>query len=361
MTSLLKTTFLSVALAGAFCAQAQNQASQSACAVLIGYPSIEQIDNPQEKAAAQWFKDAYTGGTVIAPGETTKIDPSKLNVIWIHIDRCNVGKGILPAAFTDEATVAALKNFVENGGSLLLTKQATQLLDKVGRIESSFLPNIFGDGAGSKGTDNWNINAKIGRDNITADPSQYYDHRSHPIYANLEHGDTYGQAWDVIPMEGNSEGLWREDHNCMWDLNHDFTYTAEGKNLVEKFQNENSCVVLGTWGHVTDYNVAGIVEFYPTTKTPGTIIANGLACCEWAPREGVNNYAANLQGLTRNCFSYLQKKSTESGVSEVAVDTSTDAPVVYYTLQGVRVDAAALTPGVYVKVKGSEATKVVVR
>ena len=113
MTSLLKTTFLSVALAGAFCAQAQND--EATCAILIGSPSVEAIENFQEHAAAKWFTDFYTGGTVIAPGETAKIDATKLNVIWIHIDRCNVGKGNLPAEFTDEATVAALKNFVEIG------------------------------------------------------------------------------------------------------------------------------------------------------------------------------------------------------------------------------------------------------
>ena len=369
MTSLLKTTFLSVALAGAFCAQAQNQASQSACAVLIGYPSIEQIDNPQEKAAAQWFKDAYTGGTVIAPGETAKIDATKLNVIWIHIDRCAAGQGNMPAEFADGATVAALKKYVADGGTLLLTKQATQLLDKVGRIDAKFAPNIYSDGDGGKGTDNWNLNAQIGwwnsgnnADNKEADATQYYDHRTHAIYANLLHGEPSGQPWDVYPMEGTGNGteMWREDHNCMWDLN-GFQYTAEGKNTVEKFQNENNCEVLGTWGHVQDYAVAGVIEFKPTTDVKGTIIANGLACCEWSPREGVNAFEGNLKALTDNCISYLKKKGVAAGVNQVFAAAGEDAPAVYYTLQGVRVSADELAAGVYVKVKGSEATKVVVR
>ena len=95
MTSLLKTTFLSVALAGAFCAQAQND--EATCAILIGYPSVEAIENFQEHAAAKWFTDFYTGGTVIAPGETAKIYATKLNVICIHIDRCAAGQGNMPA------------------------------------------------------------------------------------------------------------------------------------------------------------------------------------------------------------------------------------------------------------------------
>lgn len=365
MTSLLKTTFLSVALAGAFCAQAQND--EATCAILIGSPSVEAIENFQEYAAAKWFTDFYTGGTVIAPGETAKIDATKLNVIWIHIDRLNAGKGNLPAEFSDDATVAALKAFVEKGGSLLLTKQATQLLPKIGRIADSFAPNIYGDGDGGNGTDNWNLNAQIGwwqlnPDNKEQDPTQYYDHRKHPIYADLLSGDTYGQPWDVFPMEGTGDGteMHREDHNCMWDLNA-YTYTAEGKNTVEKFQNENSCTVLGTWGHVQDYAVAGVVEFAPTTGVKGTVIANGLACCEWAPRSGVNAFDSNNKALTGNCIHYLQKLGAESGVENVAVDNSAAAPAVYYTLQGVRVAAEELAAGVYVKVQGTEATKVVIR
>ena len=52
--------------------------------------------------------------------------------------------------------------------------------------------------------------------------------------------------------------------------------------------------------------------------------------------------------------------SIESGVENIAVDAA-DANAVYYNLNGVRVAADELTPGIYVKVVGSTATKVVVK
>lgn len=51
-----------------------------------------------------------------------------------------------------------------------------------------------------------------------------------------------------------------------------------------------------------------------------------------------------------------------SSVDDIAVDAAEEeAEAVYYNVNGIRVDAEALTPGVYVKVQGSKATKVVVR
>jgi hypothetical protein len=49
-----------------------------------------------------------------------------------------------------------------------------------------------------------------------------------------------------------------------------------------------------------------------------------------------------------------------SGVTAVEQDAN-NAEAVYYTIQGVRTAANALTPGVYVKVVNNKATKVVVR
>lgn len=54
-------------------------------------------------------------------------------------------------------------------------------------------------------------------------------------------------------------------------------------------------------------------------------------------------------------------EGTGSAVIDIDAAEEVDAPEVYYNLQGVRVAADALTPGIYVKVKGTTATKVVVK
>lgn len=335
--------------------------------MMIASPTVDELDF-QEYAAASFFTRTHADGVLIAPGETSKINANGLDCIWIHIDRCNVGKGNLPAAFTDAATLAALKQFVADGGNLLLTKQATQLVGKIGRIDASFAPGIYGDGDGGEGFDNWDLNAYIGYwnenpDNAQQHPEQIYDHRSHAIYNGLEANETF--AWETFPMlgTGNPEtSVWREDHNCMWDLN-SYTYTAEGANTVEKFQNQTRSVVLGTWGHVQDYAVAGIIEFLPETvnadERAGHIIANGLAACEWSPRSGTNKYHSNLEKLTANCLNYLTKNHATQGIAGVEADDN--APVEYFSLQGVRVAADALVPGLYIRRQGDKAVKVVVK
>lgn len=357
------------AVAVAMGCTAQVFASERA-GMLIGYADAGQIDNFQEDAACRFFLKQNSGGVIIAPGETAKIDAEKLDYIWVHIDRMNVGCGNLPDAFSDEATVAALKQFIAEGGNLLLTKQATQLVHKIGRMDAKFAPGIYGDGDGGLGTDVWTVNAQIGywftKEDGGNDMNQFYDHRTHPIYKDLRTSDAF--EWETYPMEGTGDGteMWREDHNCMWDLNA-YAYTSEGANTVEKFEKDNNAVVLGTWGHVQDHAVAGIVEFLPQSdsdsraedKTGGRIIANGLAACEWSPRQGVNAFHSNLEALTANCMNYLSSKDSSSLPSVTAVNA--DAPVEVYNLQGIRVVSDHLAPGIYIVRQGKETSKILVK
>jgi len=356
-------TFLAAA---AVSAAAFSASANPRFGIIIDANSVDEIDNYQEYAAAAYFVKENPDGVVITPGENSQIDARKLDCIWIHIDRLNIGPGYanLPATFNNAATIGALKKFVADGGNLLLTKHATQLLVPIGRIDNKFAPGIFGDGDGGTGSDIWTIQAHIGLDNMDIDPSQYYDRTSHPIYAGLEvveaHHPRANFDTETYPMEGTADGsdMHREDHNCMWDLNA-YSYSADGKNTVEKFQDENNAIVLGTWGHVKDYAVAGMVEFKPTDAVKGHIIANGFAACEWSPRVGVNAYHSNIEKLTSNSLSYLAKYPT-TGVDEIGAGTDEDAAPVYYTISGVRVDNPTVA-GVYIMVKGNKATKIAVK
>jgi hypothetical protein len=114
---------------------------------------------------------------------------------------------------------------------------------------------------------------------------------------------------------------------------------------------------LGQWGHVTDYAVAGIVEFAPVASYGGRIIANGLAAYEWAPREGVNGSKGNIEKLTANTLAYLTK--TTDAITETEV--SADAPAEYFNLQGMAVKADNLTPGLYIVHQGAKTAKVLVK
>ena len=268
---------------------------------LISYDNASQIEDDDELAAYNWFKTTYPAGEVITPSQLTSVDLSQYSMIWMQIDRVGIGQGWnkLPSSLISDAAVAALKQYYMDGGSILLTKHATQMIVPLGRVAADRAPGIFSDGNGGTGTDIWTINAVIGSDQTGA-----IDNRSHAIFSGLSTSDEYSH--ETYPLEG--PGL-REDHNCMWDLN-SYGFPAlypNETNVVSAFQNENSATVLATWGHVTDWCCAGIVEFKPTTTYAGRCIAIGLSAYEWKQNSNTNAYQSNIEKLTKNSIDYLMK------------------------------------------------------
>lgn len=77
----------------------------------------------------------------------------------------------------------------------------------------------------------------------------------------------------------------------------------------------------------------------------------------------VNEFTMTLGGATRIAcvnVTYVEDNNGSAGVDDVVVDNS-DAPVEYYNLQGIRVNADNLTPGIYVRRQGTEVTKILVK
>ena len=275
----------------------------SKVAMLVASDNDADLDD-DESTAKTWFKNTYgTDCDVFTPSTLPTLNPQDYAALWIQIDRVGIGKGVdhLPAAITASNVISNIKNYVKNGGNVLLTKHATQLITAIGRIANKYAPNLFGDGEGGEGSDIWTTNAVIGSN---CDPS--YDHRSHSAFAGLEvlpvndGVDNYDH--ESYPLEGPG---WREDHNCMWDLN---AYGLSGQNVVVAFEAATNSSVLSTWGHVTDYCCAGIVEFLPTEDFQGRVLCIGLSAYEFNQRTG-NTYQQNTEKLTKNCIDYLAAES----------------------------------------------------
>lgn len=271
--------------------------------MLIAANSEAELEDDDEIAAVNWFKQTYGDkGQILTAADAAKINPSDYPMLWIQIDRVGIGKGMnnLPACINSGSMLAKLTEYVKDGGNLLLTKHATQLVAGLGRIENKFDVTIFSDGNGGEGTDIWTTNAVIG-----SGCSPAYDHRGHSIFSGLEvmpKGVQYDH--ESYPLEG--PGM-REDHNCMWDLNACGlpTLAPDAKNVVDAFERITNSTVLATWGHVTDYCCAGIVEFNPTDEYKGRIIAIGLSAYEFNQNSGVNQYQKNTETLTKNSIDYL--------------------------------------------------------
>lgn len=263
------------------------------------YNSIDSIEDDDEKAAATWFKLFNPNDDIITTTEikNNEVDLSQYKVIWIHIDKEN-STGAIPSILNDSDVKTKLTNYYKQGGNLLLTTHATQYIADLGR--TSRYPTIIGAGVANFNADVWTVNPNIGLMN---------NYLSHPIYSGLSTNNTIF-AHTTIPLIGS--GM-KEDHNSMWDLN---SYGYSG-NVVNDFEVENNAKVIGTWGQVTDFCCAGIVEFLPTSEYKGSCIAIGVAAYEWNQNDRVNEYLSNIHLLTLNSLTYLASEKPAPDTTEI--------------------------------------------
>lgn len=257
------------------------------------------LPDDDEIAAAKWFKTNYVDknkGVFITPADLASLSPNDYSMVFIIVDRVGQGAGWanLPAALITDAAIAGMKKYLADGGNFFFAKMATPLACAIGRIADTYAPGIFGDGEGGTGDDTWCINANIGLGT--------YDHRSHPIFQLMETNTTF-YSHETFPLLG--PGGFREDHNTMWDCNA-YGFPAD-PDVIKNFEDATTATVLATWGHVTDYCCAGIVEFRPTAESKGTIIANGLSAYEFKQNNQDNQYQGNIDKLTENTIDYLNK------------------------------------------------------
>ena len=279
----------------------------SKVAMLLPSNNESELDD-DELAAKNWFVKTYgDNGKVFTPATLPTLNPTEYSTLWIQIDRVGIEHGAdkLPADIIASNVISNLTNYLKAGGNVFLTKHATQLVCSLGRLDSKYAPGLFGSGEGGEGTDIWTTNAVIGSN---CDPK--YDHRSHAAFTGMEvlpaNDPVNGYDHESFPLEGPG---WREDHNCMWDLNSYGFTPADGANVVEAFENKTSSTVLATWGHVIDYCCAGIIEFKPTADIQGRMICIGLSAYEFNQNSGTNQYQQNTEKLTKNCIDYLAAQS----------------------------------------------------
>lgn len=257
----------------------------------------------QEAAALSFYTSTYKDAKVLTTGDAAKIKASDFDAIWLHIDRNGVSADYksLPAAFTNNDLVEALKNYVADGGNLMLTGHATMMLEAIGRVNHNYAPNEVASGDGGDGTDEWTVNANFAGT----------DHRNHPIYKDMQVSTnyTYVQGTFGLLWGGGDASIRRIDHNSMWNFGK-IEFKSNAGNRVKKYEADTHSSVIGSWGQVTEDDFGGIIEFYPLTETSGTIIANGLAACQWSVN-GENVNANNIKLLTANMFSYLAPANGE--------------------------------------------------
>lgn len=305
-----------------------HASSSKKVAFLSSYSDLAALQasgDDDEVAAANWLVNTY-GGTFLSTASVTSIDVlDDYDAIWVAIDRVGLQQGSanLPAEYT--ALFDILKDYSKNGGNLLLTNHATSIVAAIGRTTRQ--PGLFGNGAGEENGDIWGLNVIIG----SGSEPYYADNRTHEFFDGITFEESIPNTHcEIIPLVTNG---YKENHNCMWDLN-TFGYTVPaGSNTVAMYEAEADCEVLGTWQHVADFCCAGMVDFHAQENGYGRIVCVGVAAYEWRQNVESNPYQANIEKMTENILNELTKTddggaatlvpAVESPAFSVLVDDNT--------------------------------------
>ncbi|MDE6267589.1 MAG: hypothetical protein K2M04_00705 [Muribaculaceae bacterium] len=134
-------------------------------------------------------------------------------------------------------------------------------------------------------------------------------------------------------------------------------YVLDGSNLIDgTFYYEDE----------TEFPVAYLCIILETEKeSPLSFITKDgeSASAKWYCRMLVRPYTDGFS-LERDEYiemSFALPNAPRSGIEEIEAGVSSDAPVIYYNLQGTKVDISGAAPGIYVRRQGNVSEKIVVR
>lgn len=245
------------------------------------------ITNPDELAAANWLFTEYKNAVYISFADIAAgASLQGIDVIWWHHDAVKE----LPNEALNANTVSRIKNYLNNGGNILLTTFASQYVEALGIVPAGkgpnnvfgdFLPNGFVDANGD-----WGMSFK--------------GHETHPIFEGLQ---TYepGKAnllqkrtfrlnhtgWWFLPEwggYGNGEG-WRTQTGGINLASEAWDNSLDGRVCIAEFPGaagNKNCVVISM----------GAYDWYNET-------ANGT------PSQA-NGFLDNIKLLTKNTINYLK-------------------------------------------------------
>lgn len=240
-------------------------------------PSLEEVSDDDERAAARWAQETYGENfAYISYAELSDEALNGVNVIFYVHD--TVGTAEQPQALLDKLNV--LSKFYVNGGKIVAGQHGTGIVAELGR-DNSGLRTILGTGEGGVNMDVWAIG-------FTNSPA-----------ANIISDGVERNPDGSIPV---IDGGFKEDHNSMWGLDP----IAEPK--YANFETQYRAEVLATW----DWNVAsqgtgGIILWKPQGRFQGTIMTLGVGGMEWNMNDGrENEYADNIRTIYKNAIDYLR-------------------------------------------------------
>ena len=280
----------------------------------VGYllPAAESIDHLKfsddpdyqgqqpEYNAAKWFEDNYITcanpkGRFVTVDELPTLKAKGIKTLWVNIERVNIDNvnGLLTACLTDDG----LKTYIQAGGNVLLTKQATRLAFTMGRIgyEPAF-------NAGGYVTDNFGAQRSVAtRMGISAD--EILDMSGHRLFTDM-------LSWtDSKNVYLVGETCLKTNNYCSWQdffTDNQGTHAYDNGNIqrLRDFETAWNATVFGIRGDIVDYCLSNIIEFNATGVWQGRILTIGSAAYQWGSANPTTELD-NVKKLTANSLSYL--------------------------------------------------------
>lgn len=251
--------------------------------------------------AAKWFEETYVNndiGCFLNPRDynATNLIPQEVEVLWIHNDHVGLSSDKYFEALGRENFVDALREFVDRGGKVFLSKQATRLVGDLHMLgmhdaENYVYPSFKHENNSGYITndDHWRIK------NTYTYGDETIGYSSHAVYNGLD-------GYPVL----QTNNIRTNNEYLIEQINELTAYDA-----YIAAEQQYQCRLLGCYGNgQAHYAGAIFVEFLPRTAGQGTVIMMGAPAYHWTGKE-IGDINENLTKLTKNILDYLVTIDTD--------------------------------------------------
>ena len=262
-------------------------------ALFIGSASTMNELDPEAKEACLWMLGNIEGSLYASFSDLRAgtLNLTVCKVIWWHwhVDGGVDGHDVFAAKATDALdTKNELRTFYENGGSLFLTRYATNLPSFIG---------VTGDDEWTTPNNCWGQNEDAAE--LCNGPWSFriYDDKSdHALWQNLIAGDN---AQEVYCTDA---GYHITNSTAQYHIGTDWG----GYNDHSAWEARTGGKILGIGG-----DGAVVAWEYPAKDGKGGIVCIGSGCYDWysytLEAGYVENFHKNISIITQNAFNYLKK------------------------------------------------------
>lgn len=260
--------------------------------------------------AALWFKENYINaqqqGCFVTIEDLPTLYSKGITTLWVNIERVGITAEHPHYGIYQDP----LSAYIQAGGNVLLTKQATYFTYAMGRIGYAPALDAFDYTTEDRGQLR-SMQTVMGLSDCVAE-DEHLDMSAHRIFNNML------SYWETKSMFFVAPGCLKTYNYCSWV---DYLRASEEDThydncLIQRlrdFEADWHATVLAGRGGIGDYCLPDIIEFNANGEWQGRILTIGSAAYQWGSANN-NVERQNLTTLTANCLAYLANEPAQEQV-----------------------------------------------